>query len=207
MKGSALKKSVLPSEQDRPDVARRRARWKAYQDQIDPKRLVFIDETWVKTNMIRTHGRCKKGERLHAKAPYGHWKTMTFIGALRHDRIDAPCVLDRAVKKESFLAYIKQFLIPTLKSGDIVVMDNLPVHKSKEVRAALRAVGVKLFLLPKYSPDLNPIEQLFSKIKALMRKAAERTVDDVCQRLGQLLDTVSPQECANFFRNSGYAAT
>jgi transposase len=131
---------------------------------------------------------------------------MTFIGALRYDRVDAPCVLDTAVNKVNFLTYIEQFLVPTLKPGDIVIMDNLGVHKAKEVRQAIRAAGAKLFLQPKYSPDLNPIEQLFSKIKALMRKAAERTVTSVWKRLGKLLETVTPQECANFIQNAGYAS-
>jgi transposase len=156
--------------------------------------------------MTRTHGRCRKGERLRAKVPHGHWKTLTFIGALRLDRLDAPCVLDDPVNGERFLAYIEQFLVPTLKPGDIVVMDNLGSHKGKAVRAALRKAGAKLFLLPKYSPDLNPIEQVFSKIKTLMRKAAERTINALWKRLGKLLDTISPQECANYFRNSGYAS-
>jgi transposase len=187
-------------------VAHRRKNWKKYQDRIDPRRLVFIDETWIKTNMTRTHGRCRKGERLCAKVPHGHWKTLTFLGALRVDRIDAPCVLDGPVNGESFLAYIEQFLVPALKPGDIVVMDNLGSHKGKAVRAALRKAGAKLFLLPKYSPDLNPIEQVFAKIKTLMRKAAERTVKAVWKRVGKLLDTFSPQECANYFRNAGYAS-
>lgn len=131
---------------------------------------------------------------------------MTFIGALRLDGMHAPCVLDGAVKTESFLAYVRQFLVPALKPGDIVIMDNLGVHKNKDVRAAIRKAGAKLFLLPKYSPDLNPIEQSFSKIKSLMRKAAERTVETVWKRLGKLLDTISPQECANYFKNAGYAS-
>lgn len=157
--------------------------------------------------MTRTHGRCRKGQRLRTKVPHGHWKTMTFIGALRVDRMDAPCVLDGSVNAERFLAYVEQFLAPVLKPGDIVVMDNLGSHKGKAVRAAIRSVGAKLFLLPKYSPDLNPIEQAFSKIKTLMKKAAERTVEAVWKRLGKLLDTVTPQECANYFKNSGYAST
>lgn len=187
-------------------MARRRENWKKYQGRIDPRRLVFIDETWIKTNMTRTHGRCRKGERLRAKVPHGHWKTLTFVAALRVDCLDAPCVLDGPINGERFLAYIEQFLVPVLKPGDIVVMDNLGSHKGKAVRAAIRKAGAKLFLLPKYSPDLNPIEQAFSKIKTLMRKAAERTVDALWRRLGKLLDTLSPQECANYFANAGYAS-
>ena len=195
------------SEQDRPDVAHRRRNWKKHQAKIDPKRLVFIDESWIKTNMTRTHGRCRKGERLLAKVPNGHWKTLTFIGALRLDRLTAPCVLDGPVDAENFLAYVEQCLVPTLKPGDIVVLDNLGSHKGKAVRAAIRKAGAKLFLLPKYSPDLNPIEQVFAKIKTLLRKAAERTVDDLWRKLGQLLATLQPHECANYFKNAGYAST
>jgi transposase len=197
---------VHASEQDRPDVAHRRRNWKKHQAKVDPKRLIFIDETWIKTNMTRTHGRCRKGKRLPAKVPNGHWKTLTFIGALRFDRLTAPCVLDEPVDAENFLAYVEQCLAPTLRSGDIVVLDNLGSHKGKAVRAAIRKAGAKLFLLPKYSPDLNPIEKAFSKIKTLMRKAAERTVDALWKRLGSFLQTISPQECANYFKSAGYAS-
>ena len=197
---------MLPSEQDRPDVARRRESWKRYQDRIDPRRLVFIDETWAKTNMARTHGRCRKGERLHAKVPFGHWKTLTFLAALRHDRIDAPAVIDGPINGKSFLAYVEQFLIPTLRPGDIVVLDNLGSHKGEQVRKAIRAAGARMLFLPPYSPDLNPIEQVFAKLKTLLRKAAERSVEATWRRIGSLLDAFSPQECANYFKNSGYAS-
>ncbi len=142
-----------------------------------------------------------------AKAPQGHWRTLTFLAALRRDRIDAPLVLDGPINGESFLAYVEQLLVPTLSPGDIVVMDNLGSHKGKAVRRAIRAVGAKLFFLPPYSPDLNPIEQVFAKLKTLLRKAAERTVETTWQRIGTLLDAFPPQECANYFRNSGYAST
>ena len=151
-KASASKKSLHASEQDRPDVARRRAQWKKYQGRLDPARLVFIDETWAKTNMTRTHGRAPRGERLVAKVPHGHWRTLTFLAALRCDRIDAPCVIDGPINGESFLAYVEQVLVPTLKPGDIVIMDNLGSHKGKAVRRAIRAAGAKLFFLPPYSP-------------------------------------------------------
>ncbi len=131
---------------------------------------------------------------------------MTFLAALRVDRIDAPCVLDRPVNATSFLAYVQQFLVPTLTPGDIVVMDNLRSHKGQAVRRAIRAAGAKLFFLPPYSPDLNPIEQMFAKLKTLLRKAAERTVAATWQRIGKLLDEFTPQECANYLRNSGYAS-
>ena len=187
-------------------MARRRAQWRRYQGRIDPRRLVFIDETWAKTNMARTHGRCPRGERLRAKVPHGHWKTLTFLAALRHDRIDAPVVFDGPINARTFLAYVEQCLVPTLSPGDIVVMDNLSSHKGEAVRKAIRAAGARLFFLPPYSPDLNPIEQVFAKLKALLRKAAERTVEATWRRIGALLDEFKPQECANYFTNSGYAS-
>src|SRR5882672_4274770 len=165
MKASASKKSLHASEQDRPDVARRRERWKRHQGKLDPTRLVFIDETWAKTNMTRMHGRCARGERLIAKVPFGKWQTLTFLAALRVNRIDAPCVLDGPINGLSFLAYVEQILVPTLSPGDIVIMDNLGSHKGKAVRTTIRNAGAKLFFLPPYSPDLNPIEQMFSKLK------------------------------------------
>ena len=188
-------------------MARRRARWKQHQGQLDPTRLVFIDETWAKTNMTRRHGRCRRGERLAAKVPHGRWRTLTFLAALRHDRIDAPCVIDGPINGSAFLAYVEQFLVPKLKPGDIVIIDNLGSHKGKAVRQAIRKAGAKLFFLPPYSPDLNPIEQLFAKLKALLRKAAERTLDATWRRIGTLLPCFTPQECANYLRNAGYAST
>jgi len=135
-----------------------------------------------------------------------HWRTLTFLAALRHDRIDAPCVIDGPINGESFLAYVEQILVPVLKPGDIVIIDNLGSHKGKAVRRAIRAAGAKLFFLPPYSPDLNPIEQVFAKLKALLRKAAERTVEATWKRIGALLQTFTPQECANYFKNAGYAS-
>src|ERR1700684_4192595 len=206
-KASRSKKSLHASEQDRPDVKRRRERWKTHQHKLDPARLVFIDETWAKTNMTRLRGRCPKGRRLLAKAPFGRWRTLTFLAALRSDRIDAPCVVDGPINGTSFLAYVEQILVPTLKRGDIVIMDNLGSHKGKAVRRAIRAVGAKLFFLPPYSPDLNPIEQVFAKLKTLLRKAAERTVEATWMRIGALLGCFTPQECANYIANAGYAST
>lgn len=147
-----------------------------------------------------------KGRRLVAKAPHGHWKTLTFIAALRCDRLDAPLVIDGPINGESFAAYVEQVLVPTLKEGDIVVLDNLGSHKGAAVRLMIRAVGARVFFLPPYSPDLNPIEQVFAKLKTLLRKAAERTITATWQRIGQLLDAFTPQECANYLRNSGYAS-
>jgi transposase len=194
-------------EQDRPDVSRRRAQWRKYQGRIDPARLIFIDETWAKTNMTRAHGWAPRGQRLVAKIPHGHWNTTTFLAALRRDRIDAPCLFDGPINGELFLAYVEQVLVPTLKPGDIVILDNLGSHKGKAVRKAIRAAGAKLIFLPKYSPDLNPIEQVFAKLKTLLRKAAARTVDAVSAAIGQLLDRFTQQECANYFKNAGYAST
>ena len=198
---------MAASERDRPDIARRRAQWTKYQSRVDPKRLVFIDETWTKTNMAPLRGWAPRGIRLKTKVPHGHWKTMTFLAALRHDRIDAPWLLDGPINGESFRAYVEKVLVPTLRPGDIVIMDNLGSHKGKAVRQTIRSAGARLFFLPKYSPDLNPIEQLFAKLKHLLRQAAERTVEAVCACIGQLLDAFTPQECANYFKNSGYEPT
>lgn len=187
-------------------MARRRAQWRKYQGRLDPSRLVFIDETWAKTNMTRRHGRAPRGQRLVAKAPQGRWRTLTFLAALRRDRIDAPCVIDGPINGQSFLAYVEQMLVPALKPGDIVIIDNLGSHKGKAVRRVIRAAGAKLFYLPPYSPDLNPIEQVFAKLKTLLRKAAERTVEATWKRIGTLLACFTPQECANYFANAGYAS-
>jgi len=187
-------------------INRRRAQWKKYQGRVDPARLVFIDETWAKTNMTRAYGRARRGRRLIAKAPHGRWQTLTFLAALRSDRLDAPCVIDGPINGELFQAYIEQVLVPTLKPGDIVIIDNLGSHKGAAVRSAIRSVGAKLFFLPPYSPDLNPIEQVFAKLKTLLRKAAERTVEATWRRIGTLLPAFSPAECANYFTNAGYAS-
>jgi transposase len=197
----------VASERDRPDIARRRAQWKKHQDQIDPERLVFIDETWTKTNMATLRGWAPRGTRLIAKVPHGHWKTTTFLAALRCNRIEAPWVLDGPIDAESFAVYVERVLLPTLKPGDIVIMDNLGSHKGQAVRALIRSVGAKLFFLPKYSPDLNPIEQVFAKLKHLLRKEAARTVDAVWAAIGKLLPAFVAKECANYFKNSGYAST
>ena len=202
----SFKKSLHAAEQDRADVARRRAQWKKYQGRLDPKRLVFIDETWAKTNMTRRHGRAPRGARLVAKVPHGHWRTLTFLAALRCDRLEAPCVIDGPINGESFLAYVEQLLVPTLKPGDIVIMDNLGSHKRQAIRRAIRTAGAKLFFLPPYSPDLNPIEQVFAKLKTLLRKAAERTIEATWRRIGHLLGDFTPAECANYLKNAGYAS-
>ena len=198
------KKTLIAAEQDRPDVARRRAQWTTYQNRIDPCRLVFIDETWTKTNMAPLRGWAPRGQRLKAKVPHGHWQTMTFLAALRHDRVTAPWLIDGPINGECFLLYVEEVLVPTLRPGDIVIMDNLGSHKSSAVRRAIRAAGARLFFLPKYSPDLNPIEQFFAKLKHCLRKAAKRTTDAVCDAIGHILATVTSAECANYFANAGY---
>jgi transposase len=195
---------VVAGERDRPDVARRRQQWIKYQDRVDPSRLVFIDETWTKTNMAPLRGWAPRGMRLVTKIPHGHWNTTTFLAALRHDRIEAPWLLEGPIDGESFAIYVEKVLLPTLRPGDIVIMDNLGSHKGKIIRRLIRSVGAKLLFLPKYSPDLNPIEQVFAKLKHLLRKAAARTVETVCAAIGELLGAFTSDECANYFKNSGY---
>jgi transposase len=165
---------------------------------------VFIDETWTKTNMAPLRGWAPRGARLKAKAPFGRWETMTFIAALRHDRIDAPCLFDGPINGESFLAYVQTFLVPTLGPRDVVIMDNLGSHRGKLVRKAIRETGARLIFLPKYSPDLNPIEQVFSKLKHLLRRAQARSYDALLAAIAELLNAYSPNECANYLKNSGY---
>jgi len=155
--------------------------------------------------MAPLRGWAPVGERLRAKVPHGHWKTMTFLAALRHDRVAAPWLIDGPINGERFQLYVDHVLVPTLKPGDIVIMDNLGSHKGKAVRRAIREAGAKLLLLPKYSPDLNPIEQFFSKLKHWLRKAARRTLDTVCEAIGRTLDAITPSECSNYFENAGYA--
>ncbi len=179
----------------------------AYQDRIDPARLVFIDETWTKTNMAPLRGWGPLGERLPASVPHGRWTTMTFLAALRHDRIEAPWLIEGPINGESFRLYNDRVLVPTLRPGDIVVMDNLGSHRSSEVRRALRAAGAKLFFLPKYSPDLNPIEMFFSKLKHHLRAAAKRTQDALYEAIVDLLPSIEPAECQNFFVKAGYTRT
>jgi transposase len=168
---------VRAAEQDRPDVAEARASWAQAQGRLDPGHLVFIDETGTSTKMARLRGRAPRGQRLVGKVPYGHWKTTTFLAGLRVDALTAPCVIDGPMDGVTFSAYVEQILVPTLKPGDIVVMDNLPAHKVDGIRQAIEAAGATLRYLPAYSPDFNPIEQVFAKLKALLRKAAKsRTI-------------------------------
>ncbi len=187
-------------------MARHRARWQRRQATIDPERLVFIDETWTKTNMAPLRGWCLRGDRLRDQVPHGRWQTLTFVAALRRDRLAAPCLFDGPINGESFLAYVTQCLVPTLRPGDIVVMDNLGSHKSQAVRDAIRSAGARRLFLPAYSPDLNPIEQVFSKLKTLLRKARARTCEAVAAAIGGLLPHFHSHECANYLRNAGYAS-
>lgn len=187
-------------------MAAKRAAWKASQSELDPRRLVFIDETGASTKMARRYGRSRRGERCVAAVPYGHWKTTTFVGALTIDGMTAPMTLDGAMDGIAFLAYVEQQLAPTLQAGDIVIMDNLPAHKSPKVREAIEATGAELIYLPPYSPDLNPIELAYSKLKALLKKAAARTVGTLWDAIADALRQFAPEECANFFAAAGYGA-
>ncbi len=200
------KKTARAAEQDRPDVLKRRWDWFEGQLDLDPAKLVFIDETWASTNMARTHGRAPKGERLRAGIPHGHWKTTTFVAGLRHTGMVAPMVLDGPIDGATFRAYVERVLVPELRPGDVVILDNLGSHKGPHVRAAIEAVGARLLHLPPYSPDFNPIEQAFAKLKALLRKAAERSVDGLWDAIASILDTFTPAECANYFAAAGYDA-
>ena len=200
------KKTLFALEQAHADVARRRRRWRAWQARLDPRHLVFIDETWIKTSMAPLRGWGPKGHRLRGFAPHGHWRTLTFLGALRCDQLTAPCVFDGPINGECFRAYVEQLLVPVLKPGDIVIMDNLGSHKSAALRRIVRAAGARLWYLPPYSPDLNPIEQAFAKIKHWMRLAQKRSVEDIWRHIGSLLTTVLPDECNNYFANAGYAS-
>ncbi len=219
------KKSAHAAEQDRPDILKRREAWFEGQLDLDPARLVFIDETWASTNMpsaghpiplrgwgplagsARLRGRAPKGQRLRAGVPHGHWKTTTFVAGLRLSGIVAPMVLDGPINRVAFQAYVDQVLVPELRPGDVVIMDNLSSHKAPAVRQAIEAAGATLLYLPPYSPDFNPIENAFAKLKALLRKAAERTIPGLWAAIGRLIDSFTPQECANYFAAAGYDAT
>ncbi len=192
------------AEQQRPDVWQRRLAWFEAQPELEPERLVFIDETGASTKMARRYGRAVKGERCRAPLPHGHWKTTTFVGALRHDRMTAPMVLDGPMNGAAFQAYVEQVLAPTLRPGDIVVLDNLPAHKPAAVRQAIEATGAELRFLPPYSPDFNPIEMAFAKLKAWLNKVATRTIHDLWNTIGTAIGHFTPDECRNYFQAAGY---
>jgi len=168
---------------------------------------VFIDETWASTNMARRYGRAPRGQRLRVGVPHGHWKITTFVAGLRRSGLVAPFVLDGPINREAFEAYVGRVLVPELRAGDVVVMDNLSSHKGPSVRAMIEAAGARLLYLPPYSPDFNPIENAFAKLKALLRKAGERTVEGLWAAIGRLLDAFTTDECANYLAASGYDAT
>jgi transposase len=199
--GELEKKTIFAVEQQREDVVEARRQWSATQLSIDPDQIVFIDETWAKTNMTRTYGRSPQGTRLIAHVPYGRWETTTFLGAMRSTGFGAPLCIDGAINGLVFKAWVEQHLVPTLRSGDIVVMDNLSSHKVAGVVAAIEAVGAEVRYLPPYSPDLNPIELAFSKFKKLLRDGAERTNDKLC---GEGLDLFTEHECRNYLKHCGY---
>jgi transposase len=203
---TAIKKTLRASEQERADVAAARLLWRDWQKSCDPARLIFLDETGASTDMTRRHGRCPVGERCHDHAPGGHWKTMTFVAGLHLDGLVAPWCLDAPMNGAAFLAYVQTQLCPALKPGDIIVCDNLGSHKVAGVREMIEDKGAKILYLPPYSPDLNPIEQAFSKIKTLLRKAAERSFDALWAAIGRIIETIRPQECRNYFANSGYVS-
>ncbi len=204
--GITLKKSLQAAERQRADVARARRRWIREQGMLDPARLVFIDETAVSTNMVRLRGRAPSGIRVIGAVPLGTWKTITFVAALRHNKMTAPMVVEGAMNGEMFLAYVEQCLVPTLQRNDIVVMDNCRIHLVAGIREAIEKARATLRYLPKYSPDLNPIEMSYSKFKALMRKAAARTVPALNRAIRSFIPQISPQECANYFSHAGYAS-
>lgn len=206
MRSPSKKKSLRAAEQQRADVARARRRWIREQGLLDPARLVFIDETAVTTKMVRLWGRCRCGVELIGRAPFGKWQTITFVAGLRRDKMVAPMVIEGAMNAEIFLAYIEQCLAPTLRRGDIVVMDNVAIHKAPAIREVIESKQASLRYLPKYSPDLNPIELSFSKFKALVRKASQRTVPGLKRVIRSFLPSLSAKECANYFTHAGYIA-
>ena len=184
-----------------------RREWQQALPTMEVEKLVFIDETWTSTRMTRRYGRAPRGKRCLDSAPHGHWETTTFVGALRRCRLTAPMVTDGPMDGEMFLAYVRQFLCPTLQPGDTVILDNLSSHKVAGVEQAIIAAGAAVLFLPPYSPDLNPIEKFFSKLKARLRKAATRDIEALWKEIGELLDTVSSNECSNFFASCGYVST
>ncbi len=185
-------------------MARQRADWQAGQPAPDPSKLIFVDETWAKTNMVRLLGRAPQGKRLIDKTAHGHWKTSTFIAGLRQDGVIAPGLFDGAINGDLFLAWVEQVLVPVLRKGDIVVMDNLSSHKRPAAKAAIEAAGAELRFLPPYSPDLNPIEMLFAKLKAMLRAMRETTIEGLWKAVGTAAAMVPAAECANFIRHAGY---
>ena len=207
--GFTVKKTLLASETDRADIVRARRVWQSHRQpwmKRRPERLVFIDETGTTTKMTRLRGRARRGQRLKMKAPFGHWGTQTFIAALRHDGLTAPWVIDRPMNREIFETYVETQLAPTLQRGDMVILDNLSSHKSEKAKAILKERGAWFLFLPPYSPDLNPIEMAFAKLKAHLRKAKARSIDDLWKAVGSICDLYTPEECWNYLKHDGYVA-
>jgi transposase len=188
-------------------VAEARAAWKAGQASLDPAKLVFIDETGASTKMARLYARARRGHRAVGRVPWGHWKIVTFVVALRLDGMTAPFAIDWAMNAATFIEYVRQCLVPTLNKGDIVVLDNLPAHKPDDVREIIEAAGAELRYLPPYSPDLNPIELSFAPLKAHLRKKAKRTVPDIVEEIGKAIPLCAPIHCRGYFKKAGYAST
>jgi transposase len=203
----AQKKTAHAAEQQRADVANARKAWFDAQPDLDPEKLVFIDETGATTKMARLYGCAPKGQRCVAAIPHGHWMTTTFVAGLRIGSLSAPMLLDGPMDGDAFLAYVEQVLVPELSPGEIVIMDNLPSHKVHGVREAIEAAGAELRYLPPYSPDFNPIEMGFSKLKAILRAAVARTLDGLWQAVADALHRFTPTECRNYFAAAGYNAT
>lgn len=201
----AQKKTLRATEQDRPDVKQRREHWRSRREGIDPRRFRFIDESGAKTNMVRMRGRCARGARLHASAPAGHWKTTTMLAAIGLDGVEAPWTLDGAMDSDAFLVYVERVLVPTLQGGEIVVLDNLSSHKHPGVVALIESAGAEVWYLPPYSPDLNPIEEMWSKVKQVLRTLAVRTWGGLVKAIGQALNTVTTGDLLGWFTHAGYA--
>ena len=202
-----IKKTLKASEQDRADVRQRREKWSAQQGALDFTRLVFLDESGAKTNMTRLRGRAFEGQRLVDTAPHGHGCTTTIIGAVRLDGSTACMAVDGATDKDIFREYVRCVLVPTLRVGDIVVLDNLTAHKDQQTQELIERAGATLRFLPPYSPDLNPIEKMWSKVKTFLRAAKARTEEDLYQAIAMALKTVTPQDAEGWFRSCGYTAS
>jgi transposase len=209
MPATASKKTLLASECGRDDVAQARRNWRVYRQprlREQPHRLVFVDETSTNTKMTRLRGRARHGQRLRARAPFGHWNTQTFIAGLRCDGVTAPWVIDAPMNRAIFETWVETQLAPTLGPGDVVILDNLPSHKSEKAAAILKARGAWFLFTPPYSPDLNPIEMAFAKLKAHLRRIGARTIDALWQAVGNICDLLTPDECWNFLKDAGYAS-
>jgi transposase len=205
--GYSYKKTLRASEQGRADVRQAREHWRTKRQprmRQEPHRLVFLDETGTSTKMTRLRGRCPKGQRLYTRAPFGHWKTQTFVAGLRYHELCAPWVVDGPMTRQIFETYVETQLSPTLSHGDVVILDNLPAHKSEKAAQCLKQRGAWFLFLPPYSPDLNPIEQAFSQIKSHLRKAEARTLDALWRAIGDICDLVEPEACRNYFTAAGY---